>query len=105
MWHYIAVIKLSALLRGVKSKINGDFHCLDYLHLFRTTNKPKPHKEVCENKDVCSVEMPSEDATISEFNNDYKSDKTPFIIYADLECLLEKIDGWKCNPENSSTTK
>ena len=31
--------------------------------------------------------------------------KTPFIIYADLESLIEKIDGCKNNPENSSTTK
>ena len=28
----------------------------------------------------------------------------PFIIYADLECLMEKIDGCK-NAENSSTTR
>ena len=28
----------------------------------------------------------------------------PFIIYADLECLMEKIDGCK-NKINSSTTK
>ena len=34
-----------------------------------------------------------------------KSDKAPFIIYADLECLIEKIDGCKNNPENSSATK
>ena len=27
------------------------------------------------------------------------------MIYADFECLLEKIDGCKNNPENSSTTK
>ena len=29
----------------------------------------------------------------------------PFIIYPDLECLIEKIDGCKKNPENSFTTK
>ena len=29
----------------------------------------------------------------------------PVIIYADLECLIEKIDECKNNPENSSTTK
>ena len=34
-----------------------------------------------------------------------KSDKAPFIIYADLECKIAKIDGCKYNPENSSTTK
>ena len=33
-----------------------------------------------------------------------KSDKALFIIYADLECIIEKIDGCKNNPENSSTT-
>ena len=49
--------------------------------------------------------MPSEDTKILEFNQYQKSDKAPFIIYADLECLIEKIDGCKNNPENSFTTK
>ena len=38
-------------------------------------------------------------------NQYQKSDKAPFIIYADLECIIEDIDGRKNNPENSSTTK
>ena len=49
--------------------------------------------------------MPSEDTKILELNQYQKSDKATFIIYADLECLIEKIDGCKNNPENSSTTK
>ena len=47
--------------------------------------------------------MPSQDTKILEFNQYQKSDKAPFIIYADLECIIEKIDGCKNNPENSST--
>ena len=39
------------------------------------------------------------------FNQYRKSYKTRFIIYADLECLIEKMNGYKNNPENSSTTK
>ena len=31
--------------------------------------------------------------------------KRPFIIYAVLEYIMEKIDGYKKNPENPSTTK
>ena len=31
--------------------------------------------------------------------------KHHFVIYADLECIIEKIDGCKSNPENSSKTK
>ena len=31
--------------------------------------------------------------------------RVPFIIYADLECLLEKMNSFHNNPEQSSTTK
>ena len=40
-----------------------------------------------------------------KFNQWQKSDKSLFIIHADLECFIEKIDGCKNNPENSSTAK
>ena len=49
--------------------------------------------------------MPSEGTKILEFNQYQKYDKASFIIYADLECLIEKIDRCKNNPENSFTTK
>ena len=49
--------------------------------------------------------MPSEDTKILEFNQYKKSDKAPFITYADLECIIEKIYGFKNNPVNSSTIK
>ena len=35
-WHYLAVKKLSELLRGITSKHNGGFYCLNCLHSFRT---------------------------------------------------------------------
>ena len=39
-WHYLAVKKLSALLRGITSKNNGgDFYCLKCFHPFRTKSK------------------------------------------------------------------
>ena len=49
--------------------------------------------------------MLSEDTKILEINQYQKSDKAPFIIYADLECIIEKIDGCKNNPKNLSATK
>ena len=36
-------------------------------------------------------EMPKEDNKIRKYNPGEKSMKVPFIIYADLESLLEKI--------------
>ena len=71
----------------------------------RTKNKLESHKKGCENKDFCKVIMPSEDTKILEFNQYKKSDKAPFIIYADLDCMTEKIDGCKNNPENSYLKK
>ena len=50
-------------------------------------------KKVCENKEFYTIIMPSEDTIILEFNRYQKSDKSPCIIYADLECIIEKIDG------------
>ena len=49
--------------------------------------------------------MTLEETKILEFNQYKKSDKAPFIIYADFECIIEKIYGCKNNPENSSRTK
>ena len=49
--------------------------------------------------------MPSEDTKIFEFNQDQKWNKAPFIIYVDFECVAEKIDWCKNNPENSSPQK
>ena len=37
--------------------------------------------------------MPSENTKISEFNQYQKFDDVPYIIYEDLECLIEKIKG------------
>ena len=48
--------------------------------------------------------MPSQDTKILKFNQYHKFDKARFIIYADVECIIEKIDGSKNNPESSSTT-
>ena len=63
------------------------------------------HKRVCENEAFCNVVVPSKDTKILEFNQYQKSGKTSFVIYADFECLVEKIDGCKNNAKNSSTTK
>ena len=49
--------------------------------------------------------MPTRDNNIIKFNHGEKSMKVPFIIYADLECLLEKMSNCINNPNELSTTK
>ena len=43
---------------------------------------------------MCGVEMPSEKNIILKLNQHMKSDKMLYIVYADLECLIKKVDHW-----------
>ena len=67
-WHYLVVKGLSALLRGIPSKHDGEFYCLNCLHSFRTENRDN----------------------ILIFNQYTKSDKMPYIIYVVFEYLIKK---------------
>ena len=89
-WYYLAVKKLPTSLRGRTSKHHGDFYCFNCLHSFRTENKLKSHVRVCKNTDFCGIVMPSEKDNILEFNQYIKSDKMPYIIYADIESFIQK---------------
>ena len=48
--------------------------------------------------------MSSEETKTLEFNQYHKCDKTPFIVYTDLESLIKKMNVSKNNSEKSSTT-
>ena len=104
-WHYLVVKNLSRLLRGITSNHKKDFYCLNCFHSYRTENKLEAHKKICENHDYCHVEMPTKNNNIIKHNYGEKSMKLPFVIYADLECLLEKMSICINNPNESSTTK
>ena len=49
--------------------------------------------------------MPNEDNKILKYNHGEKSLKVPIMIYADLECLLEKVHSCQNNVEKSYTEK
>ena len=104
-WHYPAVKSLSALFRGITGNNNGDFYCLNCFQSYTTENKLKNHKNVCKSHDYYYVEMPKEDNKIVKYIHGEKSMEAPFIIYANLESLLEKISTCHNNPEKSSATK
>ena len=118
-WHYIAlksertddgfnrpIRSLSRLFRGITSNHDGDFYCLNCLHSFRTDNALKKHERLCENNDYCYVEMPTKLNKILKYNRGEKSLQTPFVIYADLKCLLLKQhESCQNNPNKSETER
>ena len=104
-WHYLTVKNLPRLLKGITSTHEKYFYCLNCFHSYRTKSKLESHKKICENHDYCHVEMPTKDNNIIKYNHGEKSMKVPFIMYADLECLLEKMRTCINNPNELSITK
>ena len=103
-WYHLTVRSLSALLKGVTSKHNGDHYCLNCFHLYRTEKALEKHMKICKDKDYCYVEMPEKD-TFIKYHHGVKSMGASFIIYADLESLLKKMDVCINDSDKSSTTK
>ena len=91
------------LLRGITSNHNGDINCLNCLHSYRTKSKLKKHEKICKNHDFCHQKMPHAKNNISESKPGKKSLKHAFAIYADVECLLLKMNACNNNPNKSYT--
>ena len=117
-WHYIALKSeptddefncptksLSKLFRRITANHNGDFYCMNCLHSFRTDNALIKHESLCGNNDYCCIEMPTKVNKILKYNHGEKSLKTPFVIYADLECFLIKKQSCQSNPNECYTEK
>ena len=79
-WHYLAVKKVSALLRGITSKHHGNFYCLNCPHSSAPEKNLDHIKKYMKIIFFCNVIMPSEDTKILQFDQYQKSDKAPFII-------------------------
>ena len=48
--NYLAVKKLTALLRRITSKHHGHFYCSNCIHSFTTKNKLQIHEKVCKRR-------------------------------------------------------
>ena len=49
------------------------------------------HKQECVNVNKCRVSIPNENDNILKFKNYKHTEKVPFVVYANIECLLEPI--------------
>ena len=103
-WHYLTVKILSALLKEITSKYDGDFYCLNCFHSYALEKSLENHKKVCEDKDYCHIEMPKKGESL-KYNPVDKSMRGPFAVFADIESLLRKMDTCENDPSKSSTTQ
>ena len=89
----------------ITSNNKGDFYCLNVFSLIQYKKKLEKHKRVCNDHDYCFVEISNDNNKISKYNYGEKSLKVLAIIYAELECLLEKIHSCQNNLEKSYREK
>ena len=93
--HYCLVKNLSRLLSSQVSKQNGKkYFCDRCLNPFWCQKALNKHLEYCSNYEGVEINMPKE-GTILKFKNYYKSEKVPFVVYADFECFIKPIQS--CN--------
>ena len=71
------------------------FYCCHCLHRFVTARSLAEHKPYCQTHN-------DNDKWLT-FKNYGKQLSSPFVIYADFECLLPKVQSCNPNPEKSST--
>ena len=73
------------------------FKLLSFLH--NRKKKLIKHERICNDHDFCHLKMPEEGNKILKYIPGEKSLKVLFTIYADLECLLWKINTCQNNLE------
>ncbi|XP_071638427.1 uncharacterized protein [Temnothorax longispinosus] len=110
---------------GIEKKIRGHFawiknlarllssqltvsRCAKYvcdrcLHYFYTQEKLTAHSVDCGRMNNCAIVLPNEDDKWLSFDNHDRKERLPFVVYADLECLLEHRE--RENAEGGARTK
>ena len=96
---------LPMLFRGITSKNNGNFYCLNCFSSFRTKNALKNHENVCRDHNYFYIEMPNKENNILKYNPREKSMKIPFSIHGDFESIIEEISTCSNDPKNHQQLK
>ncbi|XP_076635443.1 uncharacterized protein LOC143348731 [Colletes latitarsis] len=92
--HFTWIKNLSRLVCTQLSKHNGrKYFCDRCLHYFSSNEKLEAHTMDCEKMNDCAIILPTDDCSKwLSFSNYNKKKRVPFIVYANLECILEKTD-------------
>nr|XP_033329024.1 uncharacterized protein LOC117221851 [Megalopta genalis] len=88
--HYVSIRNLSRLVSFQLSTRHHKYICDRCLQYFRSQEKLDIRVVDCGRMNECALILPTEDDKWLKFKNHAYKEPAPFVIYADLECLLEK---------------
>ncbi|XP_020299047.1 uncharacterized protein LOC109863225 [Pseudomyrmex gracilis] len=98
--HFAWIKQLSRLVSSQLSKTKRiKYICDRCLHYFHTSDKLAAHTVDCERLNNSAVILPAEGKNRLRFENCNNKERVPMVVYADLECVLEKQD----KEENASS--
>ena len=60
------------------------------------------HQEFCNEYEAVKIQLPKE-GTMLKFKNHDRSEKVPFLVYADFECCIKPMQSCEPNPESTYT--
>jgi len=103
--HYSCVKRLTALLYNQTRHNDSKLFCERCLHGYSRKELLERHKLECKGllKTATRTEMHKEGENKMAFKNYHKQMKAPYVVYADFECVLEKIDG--CEPTQTKASQ
>ena len=88
--HYSAVKNMSALMRH-NMHDHASFYCPYCTYHHRTAGAVERHKKDCK-AEKRTIEIMPKEGSVVKFENVKDIGYKPFVIYADFECRLEKVD-------------
>ncbi|XP_071580579.1 uncharacterized protein [Temnothorax nylanderi] len=102
--HFAWIKNLSRLVNSQLTVKRCATHVCDRcLHYFYTREKLAAHSVDCGRMNDCAIVLPNEDDKWLSFDNHDRKERLPFVVYADLECLLEQRE--RENAEGGARTK
>lgn len=103
--HYCLIKNFNRLNSGLTKHDGVKFYCHYCLHRYSSKLLLQEHEERCAVHQPQKIRMPGEEHKWLQFQNHFLSLKVPFVIYADFECFLAKVQGCESDPKTSHSTE
>ena len=99
--HYVLIKDFNKFMFNQTKHEHRKHFCMYCLQCFSSERVLNNHKKNCLSiNGTQAIKIPDKNYNILKFNNFHKQQAVPFIIYADFESLLEKVQGWQPSNDN-----
>ena len=102
--HYCLIKDINQFLTLTKKARIKHYFCHRCLHGFVREDLLRDHQPYCKKFDFQRVTYPQEGYNVLEFTSYHKQMRVPFVVYANFESLVRKVDNCSSPSEQSNIT-